>query len=443
MKLGEHASTTSTTPASTSPPLLAQSFQAKRRQQKINEIQAAKNNQNNVVSNAPVRKHDLQSIVDAQGGRTGYISNALPSKSRQTVLNSNTNRNNLITDTVKETLGQARQPTYKNVENRPSPNKNLPPLFYRDHVVVAIAENLARDTCLASVDALNPSTLSIIKHANSLTYAETLMALDLLNPDEILLNEGRRSAPLSMKIHSFYENKADQQASIFEKNKPDSNSQELETDAVVKFLPRSFFDQTKGTELLRRVCRPSTYSPELLEEFIIPAAANATLGYVQNSLGAVFSNHSLALSLNEARYNKKMSMDRSTIINLELLANARSVRDKASLLNTIDNTVTSVGSKLLRSNLMAPSTSEATINARLDLIDTFLGDEVLFYNTLEMLERLPDLDKTLSGLVLKPQAVTKKNVTVAHTARGIASLVCMKTALQVSFVQYDIYKCCF
>ena len=60
-----------------------------------------------------------------------------------------------------------------------------------------------------------------------------------------------------------------------------------------------------------------------------------------------------------------------------------------------------MGSHLLRSNLASPSTSESTINARLDLVDAFLSDETMFYDVLGLLERLPDLEKTLSGLVTR------------------------------------------
>ena len=78
-----------------STPLIAQSFQAKRRKQKINEIQAAKRNNLNNITNEPLRKNDLQSIVNSEGGKTGYLLNPIPAKSKQIVCNSNTNRNSI------------------------------------------------------------------------------------------------------------------------------------------------------------------------------------------------------------------------------------------------------------------------------------------------------------------------------------------------------------
>jgi len=126
-----------------------------------------------------------------------------------------------------------------------------------------------------------------------------------------------------------------------------------------------------------------------------------------------------------------MTIDRSTIANLEILSNARSAKSKCSLINAIDCTVTNVGAHLLKANLISPSTSKPTIEARLNLLDSFLGDERFFYQVLECLERLPDLEKTLAGLTLNPRAISKGTVTLSHTTRGIASLVCLKTTLQV------------
>ena len=80
---------------------------------------------------------------------------------------------------------------------------------------------------------------------------------------------------------------------------------------------------------------------------------------------------------------------------------------------------------------MAPSTSSSTINARLDFVDLFLGNEQLFYGVLEDLGRLPELDKTLAGLAVMARKSTKAAVTVSHASVGIKSLVCLKTVLQV------------
>ena len=49
------------------------------------------------------------------------------------------------------------------------------------HVVCAISENLAKETCVASLDAGSPISLLVTKQGNGQTYAETLSYLECSN----------------------------------------------------------------------------------------------------------------------------------------------------------------------------------------------------------------------------------------------------------------------
>jgi DNA mismatch repair ATPase MutS len=66
----------------------------------------------------------------------------------------------------------------------------------------------------------------------------------------------------------------------------------------------------------------------MLTEFIVPSAANAALTYCQGTTSVTFSPHCLSISLNASELNSRMTIDRSTIMNLELLTNSRSVQKK-------------------------------------------------------------------------------------------------------------------
>jgi hypothetical protein len=54
----------------------------------------------------------------------------------------------------------------------------------------------------------------------------------------------------------------------------------------------------------------------------------------------------------------KMSIDRRTAMHLELIGNVRTGSQKESLFGTIDHTKTVVGARLLRSNILRPSTGD-------------------------------------------------------------------------------------
>ena len=351
------------------------------------------------------------------------------------------------------------------------------------HVVCAVSENLARETCVASIDAGRPTYLHITKQGNGQTYAETMALLRMLNPDEVLLNEGRKNSQLAVKVAALFgqdmagmdnlvtanctknmigkrgvggttkNNQNNRGRSRFSNNKSNGRDQDddlttadalssaCETSTVVKFVPRSYFDQTKGAELLRKLAREDTYDSTLVEEYILLSSSYAVLQYAQLCLGAGLSRGSLALDINVGG-NHRMNIDRSTMTNLELLVNAKTGKTANSLVGTIDCTKTSVGGRLLRTNMMAPPTRLDTINARLDLVDELLADEEFFYVIMEHLEDLPDVDKMLSYVALNPRKnrdnngnaalfgnTERQTVTARIASKGISALVCIKSTL--------------
>ena len=366
------------------------------------------------------------------------------------------------------------------------------------HVVCAVSENLARETCVSYLDASRPTYLHITKQGNGQTYGETMSLLRMLNPHEILLNEGRKNSLLATKIMTLFGQQQDEYGGmdhsmmmmVGRKKKKNNNnngrgkkkgrfvnnnntnnnndddddiitmtnnnssgsSAACETTTVIKFIPRSYFDQTKGAELLRKLAREGTYDASLVEEYILLSSSYAVLQYAQLCLGAGLTRGSLSLDVNVGG-NHRMNIDRSTMVNLELLVNAKTGRPRNSLLGTIDCTKTSVGSRLLRTNLMAPPTRMDTINARLDLVDSLLEDEEFFYVVMEHLEDLPDVDKMLSYVALAPRKrgfnnsknnnttgnnggalfgnTERQTVTARIASKGISALVCIKSTLSV------------
>ena len=314
------------------------------------------------------------------------------------------------------------------------------------HIVCAVSENLARETCVASMDAGSPVSIFVTKQGNGQTYAETVAYLEMLKPDEILLNDGRRNSQLARKIMELFAvssvsndnpmNEHQQQANRRKKDDPDSRYGELDGSTVVKFISRACFDQTKGAELLTRIAREESYDPTMVEEYILLSSTHAVLQYVQQCLGATFMKNSVHLSINSGG-NNRMMIDRATMLQLELLVNAKTGKVKDSLIGTIDCTKTTVGSRLLRSNLMSPPARVDTINTRLEMVDLFLSDAEFFYAVLEHLNQLPDVDKMLSNIMLVPRKghhnasnIDGNLVNERTASKGISALVYIKSTLQ-------------
>jgi len=277
-----------------------------------------------------------------------------------------------------------------------------PKLIKSGHVVVSLSANLARETALCWLDLSSPLTISVEKMSNSTNFNETIRAISSICPNEIILEENRRGSILSTAVASRF-------ASV--------NTENIAT----TYLNMSEFDQTRGAELLEKLVRPSTWSPEVVrEEFVILAAASALLSYASTRLGTQFLPHSMTFAYNSSAFSSLMTIDPATVQNLELVSciDSRGIGgNNGCLFGAINNTVTGVGSRLLRANIMAPTTCKETISARLDLLDKFLNSEPMFYCVLENLQLLPDLDKMLSGVVVKDSKMTKK--------QGVCVCVCV------------------
>ena len=96
-----------------------------------------------------------------------------------------------------------------------------------------------------------------------------------------------------------------------------------------------------------------------------------------------------------------LSIDRSSMRGLEILQTSRDGHGKGSLLHSVNRTVTRSGARLLRDRLTAPSANEEDINARLDLVTTFLHDSELRDRLTTQLKRTFDVQRLVQKFALR------------------------------------------
>src|SRR5690242_8150170 len=92
-----------------------------------------------------------------------------------------------------------------------------------------------------------------------------------------------------------------------------------------------------------------------------------------------------------------MAIDPATRANLELTRTLSGER-RGSLLDAIDRTVTSAGSRLLAQRLAAPLTDAAAIARRLDAVAVFAGDSAARDDVSHILRGAPDMSRALARL---------------------------------------------
>ena len=128
------------------------------------------------------------------------------------------------------------------------------------------------------------------------------------------------------------------------------------------------------------------YGIEELSEGIL--AAGAILYYLDETEHKE-TNH--IKSISRIDENKYVWLDRFTIRNLELIQSAQP--DGISLIETINQTLTPMGGRLLRKWLVLPLKSKPEIDQRLDVVETLTQEEELQDALREHLEKIGDLER--------------------------------------------------
>lgn len=76
-----------------------------------------------------------------------------------------------------------------------------------------------------------------------------------------------------------------------------------------------------------------------------------------------------------------MMIDLSTIQSLELIQNINNPKSKECLFGLMNETLTPMGSRLLRSNILQPSTESEVLTMRYDAVEELASKDDMFYQT--------------------------------------------------------------
>ena len=125
-------------------------------------------------------------------------------------------------------------------------------------------------------------------------------------------------------------------------------------------------------------------------------AAALALQYVQDTQRAVLSHIRAVQSCTLDQY---LQIDAHSRDNLELVKTIRDGKKKGSLLGVLDNTVTGMGARQLRSFLERPLLDLEAIEARHDAVEALLEQTALRLDLKDLLREVHDLERLLGRLV--------------------------------------------
>lgn len=131
------------------------------------------------------------------------------------------------------------------------------------------------------------------------------------------------------------------------------------------------------------------------------------LKYVELGLAKTFPYHSLRVKYEPSEGS--MMMDLSTIHSLELVQNLTNPKSKDCLFGLLNETLTPMGSRLLRSNILQPLTNQDTLKTRYDALEELSTKEEMFFAVRSALKPFLDVDRTLTQLILIPTQPSLKD----------------------------------
>lgn len=157
---------------------------------------------------------------------------------------------------------------------------------------------------------------------------------------------------------------------------------ELKINTVCKQM--RFLDRNEAMSLLK------TQFEEAQFEDVEAIAAGSLLKYLQDTQ----KTEKLPFKeLRKINRQKTMLLDATTLRNLEIVRNIRDGSTKGTLLETLDATITALGSRLLKKFLLAPLLDLSEIEAREDVVEYFVKNSFKRYEIRELLKEIQDLER--------------------------------------------------
>lgn len=116
---------------------------------------------------------------------------------------------------------------------------------------------------------------------------------------------------------------------------------------------------------------------------------------------------------------------------MELVSNTTNSHTKNTLLGILDRTLTPMGKRLLRMNILQPPCSIDVIKDRLDAVENLSKYEESIFNIQSCLKQLTDLDYTVSFLAKVPSKIKTKNsiTAVQHAEMKLNQIIALKQAV--------------
>ena len=191
------------------------------------------------------------------------------------------------------------------------------------------------------------------------------------------------------------------------------------TGAVITERPGWYFDPYTAREKLLKHFQTQTLEGFGIDDaFEGVRAAGAILEYLEETQKTALGHITALRLVQPSRY---LQIDPTSLRSLEVLRTMRSESGKGTLLETIDQTLTAMGSRLLRGWVCMPLREVAAIEYRQDAVAELVGDDALTGKLRGAFKQIADLERIVAR-VSTCRAMPKDLVALCVTLRAIPVL---------------------
>ncbi|KAK4942231.1 MutS protein msh4 [Elasticomyces elasticus] len=228
---------------------------------------------------------------------------------------------------------------------------------------------------------LSTSEAVLCQFTDTQTYARTCLKINVFSPSEILYMSNATDSKL---------------ISIVTENLEVYDNGILMTD-----IDRKYWSEGSGHDYVQHLAFPDD-----LESLKLPLMANyfatccfsAVMKYIEMGLGRTFAPQTLRIRFEPSEGS--MMIDLATIASLELIQNRENSKSRNSLFGILNQTLTPMGARFLRTNVLQPSTDIEKIAKRQDALKELTSKEYMLSAIRTAVKSFVDADRVLAALVV-------------------------------------------
>ncbi|RKF76638.1 MutS protein-like protein 4 [Golovinomyces cichoracearum] len=164
-------------------------------------------------------------------------------------------------------------------------------------------------------------------------------------------------------------------------------------------IDRKYWSETAGLDYIQKLAfhgDVEAINVAVAGNYFATCCFAAALKYIDLSLSLTFAFHSLRIKYQASEGS--MMIDLSTVQSLELIQNVHDSKSKDCLFGLLNDTLTPMGTRLLRSSILQPSTQANVLTQRYEALEELISKEDVFLQTRQALKSVYDIERLLSSV---------------------------------------------